>query len=76
MSSKAKHILRSHKTNRTPLHKSKDMAPHPGIFFPKFSKKNKNRNRWPSLEDRFGAFNTKEEMEQRIAVSYEREENR
>lgn len=73
MSSKATHILRSHKTNGTPIHKSVDIAFHPGNFFPKFSKQNKNKNRWPSLEDRFGRFNTKEQLAQRIAASYEKE---
>ncbi len=73
MSSKATHILRSHKTHGTPMHKSEDMALHKGLMFPKYSEQNKNKNRWPSLEDRFGKFNSKEELSQRIAASYEKE---
>ena len=49
------------------------MAFHKGNFFPKYSELNKNKNRWPSLEDRFGKFKTKEQLAQRIAASYEKE---
>lgn len=74
MSSRTTHMARSHKTRREPLHKSQDMAFHPGGLFPRYSEKNKNKNRMPSLEARFGKFKTKEQLALRIAASYRKEE--
>lgn len=68
MSSRAKHVLRSHKTHQTPMHKSSDkLVPHGNPMHPTFSEKNKNKNRWPSWEDRQGKFKTREDFQQSLA---------
>jgi len=71
MSDKAKHILRSHKTHQTPMHKSEVVFHQKGLF-PRHSEKNKNRSHWPSLETRFGSCKDRDLLAQKIAKSYEK----